>query len=222
MATVLKSGSRSSLSNDEGSSLATFTFSDMASQGDTYLKSVRAEAAKIVQQAKADAAGVRKKAEAEGRATAETTIARMLDEKVGGKLESLRPALDDVVGQLAAAKGEWLQHWRASAIQLATAIAERIVRRELTKDPTISETWLESALRLAAGSSELTIRLAPDDLEHLRGHAEKLSESMNGIGEARFVADPAITPGGCRVETRHGSIDQQLEVQLDRLTEELS
>ncbi|MEO0529194.1 MAG: FliH/SctL family protein [Planctomycetota bacterium] len=222
MATVLKSGMRAGVTQDQAPLPATFTFSDMASQGDAYLQTVRAEAAKIVQQAKADAAAIRKKAEADGQAAAEATIARMLEDQVGGKLESLRPALDDAVAQLAAAKGEWQQHWRTSAIQLSKAIAERIVRRELSTDPTISEAWLEAALKLAAGSSELTIRLAPDDLEHLRGHAEKLSESMNGIGEARFVADPSITSGGCRVETRHGSIDQQLEVQLERLAEELN
>lgn len=222
MATVLKAGSRSAYGTDEAPQPATFTFSDMASQGETYLQSVRGEAAKIVQQANAEAAAIRTKAESDGQANAKATIAQMLDEKVGGQLESLRPALDDVVTQLTAAKGEWLQHWRESAIRLAAGIAEKIVRRELANDPTISEEWLESALQMAAGSSEMTIRLAPNDLEHLRSHAEKLSESMNGLGEATFIADPTITNGGCRVETRHGSIDQQLEVQLERLTEELS
>ena len=111
----------------------------------------------------------------------------------------------------------------AGLIALAAKMAERIVRRELvTPSPAISEAWLTEALTLAAGSSDLTVRLAPIDYEHLRGHAERLAESVGGLGEARFVSDEAISPGGCRVETRHGAIDQQLETQLDRLTEELS
>jgi len=36
------------------------------------------------------------------------------------------------------------------------------------------------------------------------------------------VADPDITPGGCRVDTQFGSIDQQLETQLARIEEELT
>ena len=43
---------------------------------------------------------------------------------------------------------------------------------------------------------------------------------MAGLGDAELVADPAITPGGCRVETRFGVIDQQFETQLARIEEE--
>ena len=39
---------------------------------------------------------------------------------------------------------------------------------------------------------------------------------------AEIVADPAITLGGCRVETRFGIIDQQFEAQLKRIEEELT
>lgn len=224
MATILRGlrGMGPSGGSDQAARPATFTFSDMASQGDDYIRQVRAEAAKIVQEAKAEAASIRKKAEADGQAAAEATIAKMLDKRVGGKLESLRPALDNVVTELKTARGEWLSHWRGAAIGLATAMSERIVRREIENDATISEAWLTESLQMAAGASDITVRLSPSDYDHLRGHAEKLSKSMGGIGEARFVADPTITPGGCRVETRHGSIDQQLETQLDRLSEELN
>jgi flagellar assembly protein FliH len=37
----------------------------------------------------------------------------------------------------------------------------------------------------------------------------------------RIVADESITAGGCRVDTEFGSLDQQLEAQLARITEEL-
>ena len=37
-----------------------------------------------------------------------------------------------------------------------------------------------------------------------------------------FMADPEIARGGCRVETRFGTIDQQFEAQLARIEEELT
>lgn len=221
MATVLR-GKTIKAGTDQASRPATFTFSDMASQGDDYVRRVRDEASKIVEQAKAEAAAIRKQALAEGQAAAESTISRLLDERVGGQLETLRPALDSVVDELKAARGEWLAHWRTAAVGLASAMAERIIRRELDNDPSVSEAWLTEALQLAAGSSDITVRLSPNDYEHLRGHAEALAETMGGISETRFVADPTVTTGGCRVETRHGSIDQQLETQLERLEEELN
>ena len=44
---------------------------------------------------------------------------------------------------------------------------------------------------------------------------------MAGLGETQIVADAAISPGGCRVETRFGAIDQTFEAQLARVEEEL-
>ncbi|TWU00331.1 flagellar assembly protein H [Botrimarina colliarenosi] len=222
MASILRRGARPNGGVDEAPQPATFTFSDMASQGDAYVRNVRTAASQAVEKANAEADAIRKRAEAEGHAAAEATIAKRLDEQIGQELRTLRPALAQVVAGLEAARGEWQAHWRESAVGLAVAIAEKIVRRELAQDATISETWLTEALELAAGASDITIRLAPSDMEHLRSHAEKLAASMGGIGDARFLADPSIDAGGCRVETRHGSIDQQLTTQLDRVFEELT
>jgi flagellar biosynthesis/type III secretory pathway protein FliH len=36
------------------------------------------------------------------------------------------------------------------------------------------------------------------------------------------VADPQVSLGGCRVETRFGVIDQQFEAQLARIEQELT
>lgn len=220
MATIIR---RDSMRPEVADSSAptSFTFSDMGSQGEAYVEKVRAEAAKIVQQAKAEAAAIRQQAEADGRAAAESEIATRLEHQMGGKLETLRPALDEVVADLKQSHGVWLDHWRKAAVTLSTAIAERIVRRELASDPTISETWLTEALQLAAGSSELTVHLAPSDFENLQDHGQKLAESMSSLGTLRFVSDSQISAGGCVVMTRHGRVDQQLETQLERLIEEL-
>ena len=221
MATILRNRNSDVGAADASVHPATFTFSDMSSQGDDYVQSVRAEAAKIVEQAQVEAQAIRARAEAEGRAAAEQTIAKLLDQRVGKQLETLRPALDRVVAEIQASRGEWQEQWRRGAVGLAIGIAERIVRREIEKRPEISEAWIAEALQLAAGSSEITIRLSPQDMSHLRGHAEKLCEATAGVAEARFEADASITPGGCVVETRHGVVDQQIESQLERLAEEL-
>jgi flagellar assembly protein FliH len=221
VASILRRGLGLISESDKATKPATFTFSDMASQGEAYVKTVRSEAVKEVQKATSEAAAIRQKAEAEGRAAAEATLAKLLDDRLSAKLKTLQPALEAVVAELTAARGEWLAHWRSEAVRLSVAIAERILRRELAADPTISQHWLTEALDLAAGASDITVRLAPTDLDHLKRHAESLAATMAGIGEARFVPDPSIEPGGCRVETRHGAIDQQHTSQHDRLAEEL-
>ena len=221
MATIIRGKGDRSASSASAPRHATFTFSDMASQGDHYVASVRAEAAKAVQEANIEADAIRRRAESEGRASAEAAIKELLSQQVGQEMKSLRPALNAVVAELHAARGEWLEHWRSAAIRVAVAVAERIVRRELSADPTISEAWVTEALELSVASSDITVRLSPTDYEHLRDHAESVAASLGRVGEARVVADENVSPGGCRVDTQHGSIDQRLETQLERLTEEL-
>jgi flagellar biosynthesis/type III secretory pathway protein FliH len=66
------------------------------------------------------------------------------------------------------------------------------------------------------------LHLNPQDHKNLGTQVRTLIDAMSGLGEAEVVADATIDRGGCRVETRFGSIDQQIESQLARIEEELT
>ena len=223
MATILKHDVPATDSSpDRAIRLATFTLSDMSVQGDEYVQAVRLEAAKAVQQANAEADAIRKQAEADGRAAAMAKIDELLDERLAKQMTTLGPALEKVVKELNDSKGEWLAQWEQAALGVAKAIAERIVRRELTTDPKLTLEWVREALTLAANCSEVTVLLNPAEHEGLRNEVESLAASIAKIATAHVEADDSISSGGCRVVTKHGSIDMQIETQLDRLAEELS
>ena len=100
-------------------------------------------------------------------------------------------------------------------------MAERVIRRELRTTPQISETLVREALELAAGSPEVRLHLNPTDHESLARYAAELARTCARLAPAEVVPDPSVSPGGCRVETRFGAIDQTVEAQLARLAEEL-
>ena len=218
MATILKNDSPDSAAHTGALREATFLFSDMSLQGDEYVRAVQAEAAKEVQRANAEAAQIRSRAEAEGRAAAEAAIDQLIDRRLAEQMTTLVPALR----QLADSKGEWLAHWQSCSLEVARAMAERIVRKELSNDPQVSLQWIRESLELASGASEVVVRLNPNDHNGLRKEVDSLVQSMAGISSATVVADESVSPGGCLVETKHGAIDMQLESQLSRLVEELS
>ena len=195
-----------------------FNFDDMAAQAKSYLEQVQAEAAKIVAKAQAEAAAVRKRAELEGRQAAFQAVEQM----VAKQLADVLPALRQAVEQIHHAKQAWLSHWEASGVRLAAAIAGRLVRRELTRQPEAPMTLIREALELAAGSAQVRIHLHPDDHKALGGQVQLLVQEMSGLGEAEVIADAGVSRGGCRVETRFGTIDQQFEAQLARIEEELT
>ena len=150
----------------------------MRGQASNYLGVVREEAAKIVQAAHAEAEQIRRQAEAAGRKAAEAAVERILDEKVARRMDTLVPALEQLVAQVNDAKSELLGHWQRSAVRVATAIAERIIRRELQREPQITLDLVEEALRLAAGTADITVRMNPTDYENLGPQVERLAAAL--------------------------------------------
>ena len=195
-----------------------FNFDDMAARANTYLDGVRAEAKQIVARARQQADAVRKQAEIQGHRAGMDAV----EDLVAKQLSTALPALHKAIEEIGHAKQAWLTHWEASAVHVAAAIAERIIRRRLPEHPEITLTLLREALELAAGNSQLQILMNPDDHQAMGPQAETLVKELSGLASAQFVPDPEITPGGCRVETRFGVIDQQFEAQLKRIEEELA
>jgi flagellar assembly protein FliH len=194
-----------------------FNFADMSGEANRYLEKVRGEAAAIVAQARREAAAVRQQAEREGRQAAMQSVEQVVRQQLATVLPALRQAIEDI----GHAKQAWLRHWEASGVHVAAAIAQKVIRRELLRQPEIPVALIREALELASGSARLRLRLNPEDHKRIAGQVDLLVTELAKLAEAEVVPDPEITPGGCRVETRFGVIDQQFETQLKRIEEEL-
>jgi flagellar assembly protein FliH len=203
--------------NNMATASVAFNFDDMADQAKNYLDQVRIEAGKIVVKAQQEAAAVRARAQTEGRQAAMDEVDRMIQKQLATVIPALRQAILDIHQ----AKQSWLAQWEAAGIHLAAEIAKRLIRGELTRQPQIPLTLIREALQLAAGNGEVRLVLNPADHQALNGQVKLLIDEMSGLGETHIVADASISPGGCRVETRFGMIDQTFEAQLARVEEEL-
>ena len=207
-----------------------FNFDDIADKANEYLDRVRIEAAAIITKAQKDAAEVRRQANETahtagyeaGKKKGQEEIEAIIDQRLAGQLATLLPALQDVIGEIRDAKQSWLSQWEKGAVHMAAAIARRIIRRELSQTPEISLAIIRETLELAAGSSQLRIHLNPDDHQALGPRIESLVKELAELGTTEILSDPGVAPGGCRVETSVGTIDNQLEAQLARIEEELT
>ena len=217
MSTIIKATDRGA-----GVHGVAFNFDDMSVKADEYLVHVRAEATAIVEAARKEVTAIREQAEDEGRRAGQQAVAEMVQKQLAEQLDTLMPALRRVIRDIHHAKQAWLTHWEKSAVHVATAIAGRLVRRELSQTPEITIDLVREALELAAGSSRLQIQMNPQDLKTLAPQVQALVRELCPLAESELTADEKITPGGCRVETGFGAIDQQLETQLARIEEELT
>lgn len=208
----------------------TFNLDDMAVKAEQYvnqcLTQLRNEATKTITKAQQESQAIRQKAEAEGRkagqAAGEAAVEQIVEKQLSKQLATLLPALRQAVEDIRHAKQAWLTHWEKSAVHLAAAIAARVIRRELAAQPEIPLALVREALELAAGSSQIRIHMNPADHAALGSQVQSLIKELTPLAPAELLADPAITSGGCRVDTQFGSIDQQLETQLARIEEELT
>jgi flagellar assembly protein FliH len=201
---------------------AAFNFEDLSRQAQGYVESVHEKAREILAQAEQDAVAIRQRAEKEGREAGQRAMEKLSADQVALQMKSALPALNKAIEELVQSRHAWLAHWESRAVHLATAIAARVVRREVAQAPDISLTLVREALEMAPGQSQITLRMNPDDQSALSCQIERLVQDFARLATLEIVADPAITRGGCRLETRHGAIDQQLETQLARIEAELT
>jgi flagellar assembly protein FliH len=221
MATIIRKDSPRESRSGRSVQPVAFSFDDMRGQANVYLGTVRTEAAKIVGQAHQQAEQIRRQAEVAGRKAAEAAIERVLDERVGKRMETLLPAMNQLIAEMNETKAQLLAHWEQSALRVATEIAKRIIHRELSQEPQITLGLIADALRLSSGMTDITLHVSPTDYENLGSQIIRLAETLSHLAPSAVVADPAVTPGGCRVKTKFGEIDQQIEAQLRRIEEEL-
>ena len=198
-----------------------FNFEDMSAQASLYLESVRRQAAQILTQAQQQAKQTLVQAAERGRQSAVDAATKAALEDMKTKWQALAPLLQQAIDGTAQLRSSWLQQWEQQVIHLAIAVAERLVRGELSRRPDIPHVWIREALELASSGQSITLRLHPADHEALGQLREVIAGEFSNLSPTNIVADPRIAAGGCRVDTEYGHIDQQLATQLKRIEEEL-
>jgi flagellar assembly protein FliH len=213
MATILQSAD-----SPVGPHIVAFNFDDVAAEAAQCTAKAKAEAAEFVAKAQSEAEAIRRQAAEEGCKAA----MREFDKMVAAHVAPAIVAIQQADADLHQAKQEWIAHWETGVVRLAAAIAGRVVRRELRRQPDITLSLVREALDLAAGSPNVRLHLNPEDYQALGVQVRSLIDAMSSLGDAEVIPDASVSQGGCRVETRFGTIDQQIESQLRRIEEELA
>jgi flagellar biosynthesis/type III secretory pathway protein FliH len=224
MATIIKP--RGSTGENDATRCAAFNLDDIAASANSYLDGVRRQAEEILAQAREEAAQLRRQGAEQGRADALKVAQQQAHAKaqkdIEQRLQTLLPALQAALAGIAQDKAAWRAHWGKRAVELAVAIAQRIARRQFERHPEIALELVRESLELAAGAGRVVLRMNPRDCDAFGDQAKKLAAQAGPTLKVEVVSDPEVSPGGCRVVSEFGEIDQRLESQLARIQEELT
>ena len=105
-------------------------------------------------------------------------------------------------------------------LRLSVKVAEKIIGKEISMDQAISGEIVLTAIRNARQKELLTVRVNRNDLAIVEKLRKEISSSeFRDIID--FVADQAVSKGGCIIESSAGTIDARLETQLRVLKKNL-
>jgi flagellar biosynthesis/type III secretory pathway protein FliH len=130
-------------------------------------------------------------------------------------------ALTTAVQQLDAARYELESAGIKEVIELATAIARKVTKREAQIDPAVLMENVQGAMKLAVQAADVRIVIHPSQRKTMTEELPRLQMNWPNLKHVELVDDPAISPGGCRLLTQRGEVDARIDEQLDRVIREL-
>lgn len=137
--------------------------------------------------------------------------------EVEGRLGSVTKALAEACSEISSLKSKMLQRSSDDMFRLVMAIAERVIRAEIAAHSEVILRTVQQAIQVAVSAEEFHIKVHPDDLHALQEHKPLFIASLSGLSNIEFVPDPAITAGGCLLESPLGRVDATIETQLDEV-----
>jgi flagellar assembly protein FliH len=130
-------------------------------------------------------------------------------------LESLREALL----KLKNLRGVTYQKIEKEVVELALAIARKVVCREIEMDHEVVVCVAREALARIEDPGKIKIKMNPQDLQFINETKYKLSDLIGNIDNFSLEGEENIQRGGCIIETNLGEIDARIENQIQAVEE---
>ncbi|MCU1360325.1 MAG: Flagellar assembly protein FliH/Type secretion system HrpE [Ilumatobacteraceae bacterium] len=155
----------------------------------------------------------------QGRQQARAELAAAIEDqrRSAADMAAASAALSSALDQLQHADLSRVQDVEQHVLNLAVALAEEIVGREVRTDDGLVMAAAQRALALAPDRSALVLRVSPADAAVVR---EGLSEISAHLSNAvQVIADPSIERAGAVAEAGPLRIDAQISSTLARIRE---
>lgn len=127
-------------------------------------------------------------------------------------LQRERTALAKAIGDFKYEREQYYQRVEAEVVQLALAIARKILHRESQLDPLSLSGLVHVALRKLADSTTVRLRVHPGQAKAWADFFAQSREEKRVV--PNVVADDSVLAGACILETDLGTTELGMEVQL--------
>jgi flagellar assembly protein FliH len=183
-----------------------------------YMEQVRERAQQmakdILTQALSEAEQIRADAQAEGFAAGQRdaeSIALAENAKVRSFLDALQTALLDEKKRI------YAEHKQTLFAILRLAFEKTLgVMLDEQREQVLNGLFDEAVAQLQAQTC-ITVHVCPADLELAKNLAEQSKDQRPGLPELRICASPALEPGGVRIESGDGVVDNSVAARFEQV-----
>jgi flagellar assembly protein FliH len=131
-------------------------------------------------------------------------------------LESMQ-ALNTLIRDLSGIKKQLLDAAEGQVLELALAVAEKVIHMETTTNRDVIRNVLKVAMKNIVDRENMKIRVHPQDFQYMMEIKPDFLKSLDGIKNIVFEQDPSITRGGAICETMFGEVDARVDQQYHEI-----
>lgn len=167
----------------------------------------------ILEEAKERAASIEREAYEKGFEQGERDGLELGEEKAKRIVGSIEGLLNEIHGL----RAEIVRIYEKQILEAVFAIASKIIRTEAGMNEETVRSAVIDAVRFATEKHDLTLRINPDDFDYVESLRPELFAEFRELKSMAVTTDPAITRGGCLIESSRGTIDARIETQLESI-----
>ena len=139
------------------------------------------------------------------------------EQRAAGRWKEAIDGFGRTVGDLATIKQRLRTEAEREVVNLALAVARRVIHREITVDPTTILAIVRTCLDELRGAEVHRLRVSGADLDTVIEYFEQ-----HPAKNLEVIPDEAVGRGGAILETTRGRIDARIETQMQEIERGLS
>lgn len=197
---------------------------ELSTQAKTIIDDAKKEAEQAASTARSEASQILKSAREEAERLGEQSrvdgFAEGLKRGESQGLEKFNAVVENITGVLSDIQKEREQLIKSSEkeiLDLAFAIARKIIHQELAANPDIVQRNVREALSKVTAQKTVKVLVNEDDYTLVESHRDEILSCIKGVDEISIVADSFVGKGGCMIEAELGNIDATVESQFDEI-----
>ncbi|HKQ48352.1 MAG TPA: FliH/SctL family protein [Phycisphaerae bacterium] len=209
---------------------------DISAQAGSIVEDARREAARIIAEARAQAAALRElsvaagheeglqEGLAKGQESGHAAALAEARERFAAEQASLVSTLSELTQQFTAKRERLYLEARQDVAVLAIAIASRICNKLAGAEELAVASAAQAcqdALGMLSEATQVVVRAHPADAAAIERFCDEWSRTVKTARNVRIVEDPAVGRGGVVVESSESVVDATITSRVERIADEL-